>query len=164
MKEINISHRESTVVEESQKLFSSKSHSSIWLKKYFVSHEKGTHHLQERNFNWVVERSDNCCRSIRESVTCGGLASPVSRVLESLSEVTDIVSSKVFEEINGNLELSCCLNVALWATLLDTLYEKFKDLLVIERFDYFAANFPIHKIPLWVLEGIVESCLRTLSH
>ena len=77
----------------------------------FVTHVESTHHLENWNFDWEVNRRNNTNCAVRKPVRSVVLTSMISGILLTLSQKSDTVTTKVFEEVNSDVQFSIGLRL-----------------------------------------------------
>lgn len=134
-----------------------------WLDAWFVSHEKGTAHLQYWDFNWEVEWSNNTNTSEWESVTGTELSRVITWHLECFSCKSNIISTKVLNEVSCNSQFSNSLMSAFRCASNNIINEEVENFWVIQYLSSLSHNLSEHYIPLLILKWIVKSTLRSVS-
>jgi len=100
---------ETAVVHHANPLFKDVTTSHVRLNKRLVSHHESSHKLEDRDLNGEVEGSDNTDRSEGESVTLRHLTFMISRVRETSSKETNLVTAEVFKESTSNSDFGFSL-------------------------------------------------------
>jgi len=134
--------------------------SHVRLNKRLVSHHESSHKLEDRDLNGEVEGSDNTDRSKGESVTLRHLTFMISRVRETSSKETNLITAEVFKESTSNSDFGFSLLITLRDSSLGALNHPVEDLLVMHNFNSFSADFSNHQITFLVVEGVMESIFR----
>jgi len=160
--EIKIFLGESTVMEHPNPLFERERGSLIWLDTWLVSHEEGTAHLQNWNFNWEVEWCDDTNTTEWESIASAELTTVIAGVPESFRQKSNIITAEILNESSSNSHFSNRLISALWAASLNTVNEEVENFWVVKDLRAFRHNSSKHNIPLFVLVWIMKSTLGSI--
>ena len=113
MNKIHVFFGQTTVVKHSDPFFKRETASGVWLDKRLVTHKESTHQLQDSNFDWEVEWSNASYSSKRPSVSDRVLALMVSWNLETFSQESDVVTSKVFKKCSSDFNFIIRLSITL---------------------------------------------------
>ena len=159
MKEIQIFFWKTTIVEHSHPLLKYHACALVWLDERLIAHVKCAHHLENWNLNWEVKRGNHRNSSVRESVRGIVLAKMISRLLLTLSQETNAISTKVLVKIDCHVYLSLCLKITFWRHSLDTLDKELKHFWIVHTFNHFAIDFCQHKVTFSVLERVMQTRL-----
>ena len=83
----------------------------------------------------------------------------ISRLLLTLSQETNAISTKVLVKIDCHVYLSLCLKITFWRHSLDTLDKELKHFWIVHTFNHFAIDFCQHKVTFSVLERVMQTRL-----
>ena len=102
MDEIHILLRQTTVVQHADPLLEDNRDTRVSLDQRLVAHVERSHHLQDRDFDREVERSDHANGAVREPIRCVELTEVVTRLAYGVSEETHSIAAEVLKEVNGD--------------------------------------------------------------
>jgi hypothetical protein len=139
--QIQILLRESAVMKHPYPLLNREAASGIWLHKRFVSHEQSPHKLEGWNFNREIEWRNNSHWSKWESVSCAKLALMISRMSESLSQKSNLITAEILVECSSDSQLSFRLTSAFGRTPLQESDEVVEYLRIMEYLSCLSADF-----------------------
>jgi len=148
---------QATVVQHPDPLLERPGAASVGLNQRLVSHVEGAHKLQHRDLNREVERSDHSNAAVRESPACAHLAMMVSGHLESLGEESDLIASKVFEEVPRDSNLSLSLSPAFGNRRHHRVNEEVEHLLVMQNLGRLPSHGSKHQVALLVQVRVVQA-------
>lgn len=150
-------------MQHSYPLFKHHAGTLVWLDERLVAHVKCSHHLEDWNLNWEVKRANHRHSSIGKSVRSIVLAEMVSRLLLTVSQEANAISTEVLVKIDCHIYLSFCLQVTFRWHPLDTFYKELKHFWIVHTFNHFAIDFSQHQVALSVLKRIMQSRFRARS-
>jgi len=135
-----------------------------WLDTWFVTHEEGTHHLQNWNFDREVEWCNETNTTEWESIACAELTTMITWVSESFSQKSNLITTEILNESSSYSDFSNRLISTLWAASLNIIDEEIEHLWVMKDFSTFPHNSSEHHIPLLVFEWVMKTTLRGILH
>lgn len=120
--------------------------------------------MEHWDLNREVEGCDNTDSTKGPSVASVELSSVIAGLARTVGEEADTISTEIFKEINGDVQLGSSLDLRLGNSALDALHEEVHDFLVVHDVDDLAVNLAEHQVSLLVLEGIVKTGLGHVLH
>ena len=133
--------------------------SGVSLDKRLVSHVESAHELEHGNLDREVEWSDDTNSTEWPSVGGVELTKMVTRLTHGVGKEADTVTTEVFKEVDGDLELSGRLHSAFRSDSLDGLHEEVEHFGVMHAVDNTTVHLAKHQVSLLVMEGVVETAL-----
>lgn len=83
----------------------------------------------------------------------------ITRLSNGVGQKSNSITAKVFNEVEGDLQLGSRLLSAFWSHSLDTLHKEVEYLRVVHHLDHLTVDFAEHQVALFVLERVVQARL-----
>ena len=154
---VHVFLRQATVVQHPDPLLERPGAAGVGLNQRLVSHVESAHELQHRDLNREVKRSDDSNAAVREPPACAHLAMVVPRHLESLGEESDLIASKVFEEVPRDSNLSLSLSPAFGNRRHHRVNEEVEHLFVMQNLGRLPSHGSKHQVALFVQVRVVQA-------
>jgi hypothetical protein len=78
----------------------------VWFDQRLVPHKKSALHLNSRDLKWDVKGGNYANSTVRPAIRCVVLTEMIAWLLITVSQETNTVTHKVFEEVQNDAQLA----------------------------------------------------------
>mmetsp|Transcript_13912 Transcript_13912/g.29726 ORF Transcript_13912/g.29726 Transcript_13912/m.29726 type:complete len:446 (+) Transcript_13912:293-1630(+) len=161
--DVHVRRGHAAVVQQPHELLRHQRGGGRVLSQHLVAHVEGAHELQHGDLQGEVEGRDQPHRPERKAHPLRLLPRVVAWHREAPRQKTDLIAAEVLKKVAGHDHLPDCLLVALGDYSLNTPREEVHHLRLAHLLSGLKRNVSVHKVPLIVLEWVVQPSFRAGS-